>query len=69
MCCYFLIFAQNIDFEYTLEPPRGGGPNKYSQSMFSDAWASSVDLAVKHVNVIPGVVFALGKLSCAHVFT
>ena len=31
----FLIFAQNIDFGYTLEPPRRGGSNEYPQSMFS----------------------------------
>ena len=30
----FLIFAQNIDCEYTLEPPRRGGSNEYLQSMF-----------------------------------
>ena len=30
----FLIFAQNIDFGYTLEPPRQGGSNEYPQSMF-----------------------------------
>ena len=30
----FLIFAQNIDCEYTLEPPRRGGSNEYPQSMF-----------------------------------
>ena len=30
----FLIFAQNIDFGYTLEPPRRGGSNEYHQSMF-----------------------------------
>ena len=30
----FLIFAQNIDCGYTLEPPRRGGPNEYPQSMF-----------------------------------
>ena len=30
----FLIFAQNIDCGYTLEPPRRGGSNKYPQSMF-----------------------------------
>ena len=29
-----LIFAQNIDCGYTLEPPRQGGSNKYPQSMF-----------------------------------
>ena len=30
----FLIFAQNIDCGYTLEPPWRGGSNKYPQSMF-----------------------------------
>ena len=30
----FLIFAQNIDCGYTLEPPRLGGSNEYPQSMF-----------------------------------
>ena len=29
-----LIFAQNIDYGYTLEPPRRGGSNEYPQSMF-----------------------------------
>ena len=30
----FLIFAQNIDSGYTLEPPGRGGSNEYPQSMF-----------------------------------
>ena len=30
----FLIFAQNIDCGYMLEPPRRGGSNEYPQSMF-----------------------------------
>ena len=30
----FLIFAQNIDCGYTLEPPLRGGSNEYPQSMF-----------------------------------
>ena len=30
----FLVFAQNIDCGFTLEPPRRGGYNKYPQSMF-----------------------------------
>ena len=33
-CYIFLIFAQNIDWGYTLEPPHWGGSNKYPQSMF-----------------------------------
>ena len=32
----FLISAQNIDCEYSIEPPRRGGSNEYPQSMF---WA------------------------------
>ena len=30
----FHISAQNIDCWYSLEPPRPGGSNEYSQSMF-----------------------------------
>ena len=30
----FLIFAQNIDCGYTLEPPHRGGSKEYPQSMF-----------------------------------
>ena len=30
----FLIFAQNTDCGYSLEPPRRGGSNEYPQSMF-----------------------------------
>ena len=41
-CDFFLIFAQNIDRGYTLEPYRGytleppqyGGSNEYPRSMF-----------------------------------
>ena len=31
---FFLIFAQNIDCGYTLEPPCRGGSNEYPQSLF-----------------------------------
>ena len=30
----FHISAQNMDCEYSLEPPRQGGSNEYPQSMF-----------------------------------
>ena len=33
-CDICLIFAQNIDCGYTLEPPRRGGSNEYPQTMF-----------------------------------
>ena len=41
----FLIFAQNIDCGYTLEPPQWGGSNEYPQSMF---WSKN-----KKKNVYP----------------
>ena len=31
---HFHISAQNIDCVYSLEPPRRGGSNEYSQSIF-----------------------------------
>ena len=31
---FFHMSAQNIDCEYSLEPPRRGGSNEYPQSMF-----------------------------------
>ena len=38
----FLISAQNIDCEYSLEPPRRGASNEYPQSMFwAEIWKIS----------------------------
>ena len=34
----FLIFAQNIDCGYPLEPPRRGGSNKYPQFIFEQKY-------------------------------
>ena len=31
---FFLIFVQNIDCGYTLDPPQRGGSNEYPQSRF-----------------------------------
>ena len=42
----FLIFVQNIDCGYTLEPPRRGGSNKYPQSMF---WSKNM----KYIEIFP----------------
>ena len=39
----FLIFAQNIDCGYTLEPPRRGGSNEYPQSMF---WSKNKKIGI-----------------------
>ena len=39
---FFLIFAQNIDGGYSLEPPGRGGSNEYQQSMFwAEIWKIS----------------------------
>ena len=42
----FYISAQNIDYGYSLEPPRRGGSNGYPQSMFLSN--------IKKNNVYPG---------------
>ena len=43
----FLIFAQNIDCGYTLEPPHWGGSNEYLQSMF---WSKNKKNMYSRVN-------------------
>ena len=38
----FLISAKDINWGYSLEPPRRGGSNEYAQSMFSaEIWKIS----------------------------
>ena len=44
----FHISAQNIDCGYSLEPPRWGGSNEYSQSMF----VYSIKVGFKGVKII-----------------
>ena len=43
----FHISVQNIDCEYSLEPPHRGGSNEYPQSMF---WAEIWKLMCSPVN-------------------
>ena len=43
----FHISAQNMDYGYSLEPPRPGGSNKYPQSMF---WAEIIKIMYTPVN-------------------
>ena len=45
----FHISAQNIDCGYLLEPPRRGGSNEYSQSMF---WAEIRKIMYTPVNPV-----------------
>ena len=51
----FLIFAQNIDCGYTLEPPRRGGSNEYPQSMFG-AKIRKIDIPL-HIPLLHTPVF------------
>ena len=44
----FHISAQNIDCEYSLEPPRRGGSNEYPQSMF---WTEIRKIMYTPVNI------------------
>ena len=64
----FLIFAQNIDCEYTLESPRRGGSNEYQQSMF---WSKTKIGIPRHTpvflykmgfrgDILHGYVFLMG---------
>ena len=41
---FFLIFAQNIDCGYTLEPPRRGGSKEYPQSMFWSKYKKKIGI-------------------------
>ena len=43
----FHIYAQNIDYVYSLEPPRQGGSNEYPLSMF---WSRNKKLLYTPVN-------------------
>ena len=53
----FLISAQNIDFGYSLEPPRWGGSNEYPQSMFwADVW-NIAEILIWKFSVFEGEIF------------
>ena len=57
----FLIFAQNRDCGYTLEPPQRGGSNEYPQSMF---WSKNKKNMYTRVNP----TFFYIKVGCKGVF-
>ena len=55
----FLIFAQNIDCWYSLEPPRWGGSNEYPQSMFwAEIWKIS-DFFIWKFSSFGGKIFSI----------
>ena len=73
MNIFFLIFAQNIECGYTLEPPRQGGSNEYQQSMF---WSKIRKIGIPlqtHFNYIKvgfkGVFIARTCVSGVHILS
>ena len=58
---FFLIFAENIDCEYTLEPPQRGGSNECPQSNF---WSKNKK---KYTPVNPSFTIYI-KVGCKGVF-
>ena len=53
----FLISAQNIEFGFSLEPPRRGGSNEYPQSMFwAEIWKIS-EFFIWKFSVFGGEIF------------
>ena len=53
----FLIFAQNIDCRYTLEPPRRGDSNEYPQCMF---WIKNKKIRHYPANPSQGLLYKSG---------
>ena len=51
------IFAENIDCGYTLESPRQGGSNKYSQSMF---WVKNKKNTCRYIPAYPSFTVKSG---------
>ena len=53
-CYLFLLFAQNIDCRYTLEPPHGGGSNEYTQSMRSKKYVliGKLNIGMGEISVV-----------------
>ena len=54
---FFLFLLKNIDCGYSLEPPRRGGSNEYSQSMFwAEIWKIS-EFFIWNFSVFGGEMF------------
>ena len=63
----FLIFAQNLDCGYTLEPHRRGGSNEYPQSMF---WSKNKKTGIPlHTPVLPYKSGVRGGIHFTDVFS
>ena len=60
----FLISAQNIYYEYSLEQPRRGGSNEYPQSMFwAEIWKISEFLS-ENFRFFGGEIFSTFEQEC-----
>ena len=55
----FLISAQNIDCEYSLEPPRRGGSNEYPQSMFWAEIRTKIWIFIWFFSFFGGKIFSI----------
>ena len=53
----FHISAQNIDWGYSLEPPRRGGSNEYPQSMFEQKYEKISEFLISKFSVFGGEIF------------
>ena len=72
----FLFLIKNIDYGYSLEPPRRGGSNEYPQSVFwSEVWKNqrflsenSQFLEVKFSIYLNRRVFVMGSATCIYLW-
>ena len=48
----YLIYAQNIDCGYSLEPPRRGGSNEYPQSIFEQKYEKISNFLSKNFQLL-----------------
>ena len=53
---FFLIFAQNIDCEYPLEPPRRGGSNEYQNLCYEQKY-KNIRIFIWKISVFGGEIF------------
>ena len=61
----FLIFAQNINCGFKLEPPRRGSSNEYTQSMFLSKNIKNIEFSNEIFNfkIEKKSVYCMGKFS------
>ena len=60
----FLIFAQNKDCGYALDPPRRGSSNEYPQSLF---WSKNKKMGIPRLT--PVLLYKSGVQGGIHLYT